>query len=132
MKRAIPYLMARAGKNLVEAEDLLRLGHREAAISRAYYAMFAATRALLAAKGMAFSKHSTVIAEFGRTFAKPGLLDSRFHRYLREAFRRRADADYDETWAASDEEAEEVITWARELLDAASTFLTTHPSEDTP
>ena len=111
---------------------MLRLEHREAAISRAYYAMFTATRALLATQGVTFSKHSAVIAEFGRIFAKPGLLDARFHRYLREAFRRRGDADYDETWAASDEEAEEVIAWAREFLDAASAYLATHPAPETP
>ena len=123
MKSAVPYLMARAAKNLTEARDLLRLGHHEAAISRAYYAMFTATRALLAAKGMSFSSHSAVIAEFGHTFAKPELLDRRLHRYLREAFRRRREADYDEVWTATREEAEEVIGWTREFLDAAGGYL---------
>ena len=123
MRSAIPYLMARAAKNLTEAEDLLRLSHTEAAISRAYYAMFTATRALLASKGVSYSKHSAVIAEFGHVFAKPELLDRRLHRYLREAFRRRQEADYDEVWTATEEEANEVVLWAREFLDAATEYL---------
>lgn len=123
MKSAIPYLMARARSNPVEAEDMLRLGHREASISRAYYAMFTATRALLAAKGMTYSKHSAVIAELGHTFAKAGLLDPRLHQHLREAFRRRRDADYDEVWTVTSEEAEEVIEWAREFIEAATEYL---------
>jgi len=80
MKSAVPHLMTRAARNLTEAEDLLRLGHREAAISRAYYAMFTATRALLAAEGLTFSSHAAVVAGFGRMFAKPERLDRKFHR----------------------------------------------------
>jgi uncharacterized protein (UPF0332 family) len=107
----------------MEAEDLLRLGHREAAVSRAYYAMFTAARALLAAEGLTFSSHSAVVAEFGHIFAKPKLLDRRFHKYLREAFRRRMEADYDELSSVTAEEAAEVVDWAREFLDAATDYL---------
>lgn len=53
--------------------------------SRSYYAMFYATQALLLSRELSFSKHSAVIAAFGREFAKQGTVPIELHRYLIEA-----------------------------------------------
>jgi uncharacterized protein (UPF0332 family) len=41
--------------------------------------MFYAASALLLGSGMVFSKHSAVIAAFGREFAKSGMVDPKLH-----------------------------------------------------
>ncbi len=44
---------------------------------------------------LSFSKHSAVIAAFGREFIKTGKITPEFHRYLIEAQEARLTADYD-------------------------------------
>ncbi len=51
-------------------------------------------QALLLSRGLRFSRHGQVIAQYGRHFARTGLLDPRFHRLLNRAFRLRQLADY--------------------------------------
>ena len=62
-----------ATEDLAAAQDNLRLGHLRAAVSRAYYAMFYATTALLGSRGLWRSKHQGLIAAFGKYFVKSGL-----------------------------------------------------------
>lgn len=64
------------------ARGLLRDGYPDFAASRAYYAMFYVAGALLATRGLSYSKHSTVIVALGREYAKEGRLDAKFHRWL--------------------------------------------------
>ena len=50
------------------------------AISRAYYAMFYSAKALLIRDGFfSGSKHSAVVAAFGREYAKTGKIEPRYH-----------------------------------------------------
>ena len=51
--------------------------------------------ALLLTERLSFSRHSAVIAEYGRLFAKTDRLDHRFHRHLVLTFVARHSADYD-------------------------------------
>lgn len=37
---------------------------------------------MLLTKGLTFSKHSAVVAAYGKEFAKTGLLDPKFHLYI--------------------------------------------------
>jgi len=61
------------------------------------YAMFYVAEALLLSRGLAFSKHSAVIAAFGKEFAKEGVLPAELHAHLREASDARNVADYQRT-----------------------------------
>jgi len=63
-----------ASEDLAAARDNLCFGHLRAAVSRAYYAMFYATTALLGSRGLWRSKHQGLIAAFGEQFVKPGLI----------------------------------------------------------
>jgi uncharacterized protein (UPF0332 family) len=56
--------------------------------------MFCVAEALLLSKGLAYSKHSAVIAAFGKEFAKKGVLPAELHAHLREASDARNVADY--------------------------------------
>ena len=86
------------------------------AVSRAYYAMFYLAEALLLNEGMAFSKHSAVIAALGRHFVKDGRLDAAFHAYLREAQEKRTRGDYGTGDPLSPEESAEQIGRAELFL----------------
>ena len=84
--------------------------------SRSYYAMFYAVQAILLSKELSFSKHSAVIAAFGREFAKPGIVPVELHRYLIEAQEDRNVGDYGIGPGITREEAQEQIVRAEELI----------------
>ncbi len=93
------------------------------AVSRAYYAMFYCAEALLLSKDLSFSKHSGVIAAFGKEFSKTGALPSEYHRHLIEAAEIREDGDYDFTAVIEDGECTRQISRAEEILQAAARYL---------
>ena len=83
-----------ADEELQAAHDNLQLGHVRVAVSRAYYAMFYASTALLGSRGVWRSKHQGVIAAFGEYFVKPGFIEPAYGRMLNDAFHARLDSDY--------------------------------------
>ncbi len=103
---------------------MLEDGHADFAASRAYYGCFYVAEALLFSEGLNYSRHSQVVAQFGRHFAKTGELDARYHRLLIEAFRLRQVADYSAApETVSKEDAEHTIREGKEFLDAAREYL---------
>lgn len=115
---------------LIKARDSLRAAHLLAneglhgfSASRAYYSMFYVAEALLEGEGLSFSRHSAVIAAFGRHFAKTGRLPVEFHRYLREAAESREAGDYAIKQSVSAERSAEHIRQAEEFLKAAEQLL---------
>lgn len=87
-------LLQRARESLDAAKLLLQNGYAGFAASRAYYAMLYAVQALLLEKGLSFSKHSAVIASFGRYYAKTGEFPVEYHRYLIDSLEIRQIGDY--------------------------------------
>ena len=78
-------LLLKAQQSLEAAKLLLTNNFPDYAASRAYYSMFYIAEAFLEGEGLSFSKHSAVIAAFGREFAKPQRVPTDFHRFLIEA-----------------------------------------------
>ena len=68
--------------------------HPDSAAGRVYYAMFYIAEALLYDQDLEFSKHSAVHAAYGKHFAKTGVLEPKFHRWLLDAFNTRIQTDY--------------------------------------
>ena len=105
-----------ARDDLAEAEaSYQRSGYKWSTI-QTYYAMFHAVEALMLDRDLSFSKHSAVIAAFGKKFVKTGIFDSRFHRSLLNAFDLRNAGDYGITHSACKEKANQTIAEAGELL----------------
>lgn len=121
-------ILARASQSIDAAEALHERGLFGFSVSRAYYAMFYLAEALLLAKGLAFSKHSAVIAAFGEHFAKPKLLDPTLHQYLVEAFDKRQIGDYAFEEEIGPDDAKRQIERARAFLKIAHAWLKTTPS----
>ena len=93
----VPALLAKAQRALDAAARLLRDGDSDFAASRAHYGYFYTAQALLLTKGLEFSRHGQVIAQYGLHFAKTAEVDPRFHRLLDRAFAFRQSADYSVT-----------------------------------
>jgi uncharacterized protein (UPF0332 family) len=123
MKEQTKAYLEKAKKNIWASLDLIRNGHYEIAASRAYYAMFYTAEALLFEEGEEFSSHGAVHGAFGIRFAKTGRLDSKFHRYLIDAYRERQAADYDAPAEVGLEEAQALVDRAKEFLAAGETLL---------
>ena len=120
MKKEIRPLLAKARESLEAARLLLKKGYADFAASRGYYAMFYVAEALLLDRGLSFSSHSAVIAAFGKEFAKTGVLDARFHRYLLDAQDFRNLGDYGVGRPVSAEQARQVLQWAADFLEVAT------------
>ena len=117
-------LLAKAQRSFEAAEGLLEDGHADFAASRAYYGCFYTAEALLLSKGLSYSRHSQVVAQFGSRFAKTEELDTRYHRLLIEAFELRQAADYSAApETVSEEDAEHTIREGQDFLAVAREYL---------
>lgn len=123
MKHETAMLLDKALRAIGAARALLERGDADFAIGRAYYAMFYTAEALLVERELRFRKHSGVQAAFGEHFAKPGLLDSKFHRFLLDAGAKRLSGDYGVEIVLETEDVLETIVQAEEFAAAARALL---------
>lgn len=123
MMEEVQALLRKAERSLDAAETLHEHGDDDFAVSRAYYGCFYVAEALLLARGLQFSRHGQVIGQFGRLFAKTGLLDPQFHRLLDRALRFRHLADYAADPKIDPAVVVDVIRQGRAFLAAARVHL---------
>ena len=116
-------LLDKAIDTIEAAELLVDAGKSDIAAGRAYYAMFYIAEALLNEKGLRFTKHSGVHSAFGENFAKTNEMDTKFHRWLIDAFDKRLAGDYGVETDIETEVATHMINQAREFLEAAQEYL---------
>ena len=122
LSQDIPDLMTRAERSLNTSRLLIKNEYFADAVSRAYYAMFYAATALLHSEGVTASKHSAVIAQVGKHFAKTGKIEVRLHRALIDVFDERQTADYGGI-VISVEDTERAYQAANEFVHAARAYL---------
>jgi hypothetical protein len=108
--------LSRAEEALRSAKLLLEHTELEDAVSRAYYAMFHAARAILFSKGVKTKTHRGTISSFGEYIVKTGILDEQYADVLRKTFDLRQKSDY-EIYTELDEEL------VRETVNNAEKFL---------
>jgi uncharacterized protein (UPF0332 family) len=116
-------LLEKAKRSQKVAAKLLNDGDVDFAASRAYYSLFYTAEALLLSRELSFSSHSAVIANFGKEFAKTGMLNPKFHHYLMESQDRRNIGDYSVLAEVTKEEVREMLAWTKEFLKAAENYL---------
>lgn len=115
-------LLARARTEVAAAQTLTSAGFEVQSISRAYYAAFYAAEAALLTMGETRSKHSGVIAAFGRLVVREGELDSDVGRILRRLFEQRQAADY--AWLDTPEDAKtDAAAEAQRFVDAVEAWI---------
>lgn len=120
-------LLDKANRAIDAAEALLKRGDSDFAAGRAYYAMFYAAEALLIEKGLRFRKHGSVHAAFGEHFAKGDVLDSKYHRWLLDAYDQRILGDYGVEGVLTKEDVGKMIEQARDLVSEARRYLGLKP-----
>lgn len=72
---------------------------------------------------MKFSKHSAVIASFGREFVKSGILSEELYGYLLKGFRERQIGDYETLKLPMHDDAEEISRKAEVFVEAIKVYL---------
>jgi len=81
--------------DLETTQLLCDCGRYRSAISRAYYAMYYVTQALLLSQGLDTSTHKGVLKLLSFHFVKTGKLSTSIADLLRDAYSARQDCDYD-------------------------------------
>ncbi len=114
--------LSRSREEIAAARLLAEGGFGSQAISRAYYAAFYAAEEALASLDESRSKHSGVIAAFGKHVVRESGVEEKFGRILRALFEQRNDADDGEA-IASREEADRAIGEAERFVTAAESWL---------
>lgn len=118
---SIKFLAGKADESLEVARDILKSGHPDFAVSRAYYGMFYAAEAVLITKGLQYAKHSAVISNFNKEFVKAGVFPKEMPRRLEKAFRFRTQGDYGMV-PVEEDEAKAVLSGAVEFVEEIETF----------
>jgi len=122
-KALVSYRLESAREKLSAAVDLFEKHHYKDSVSRSYYAIFTAARALLATKRLDSSKHSGVIALFNQHFVKAGKIPKSASKWLERAKLYREQADYGDFFIVSDQEAKAQIQCAKEFIEAIETAI---------
>jgi uncharacterized protein (UPF0332 family) len=109
-------------RELDAARHLLEGGFLAQSVSRSYFAAFRAAKAALDTFGETRSKHTGVIAEFGRHLVKEEGMSQDAARILALLFEGRQQADYAEADPAR-EDAVQAIEDAERFVDAVAKWL---------
>ena len=103
------YRSSCAVDDLETAKELLDLGKYKQFLNRSYYSIFHSMRAVNALDQFDSKKHSGVIAHFNQHHVKTGEFPREVSRIIRMASDMRENADYEDFFLASRQEAEEQI-----------------------
>lgn len=105
-----------ATEKLESAELLLNNQRYADSVSRAYYAMYHAARAVLFIKNVDPHKHSGVVRMFGLYYVQPGVVEKKYGKafsYIKEL---REKCDYESTTEVDADECKKVLQDAKEFV----------------
>ena len=112
------YRFETARSNLNAAKLMLDSHDYKSSINRSYYSIFHALRAVLALDCFDSSKHSGVIACFNERYVKTGVFCKEISIIIRRARLMRENADYQDFFVVSQEEAADQIEAAQKIISA--------------
>ena len=87
-----------------EADTLNKDGLNVGAVSRLYYYVFHAVRALLLTKGLEPKTHEGALRLLSLHFVKPGLLDPEMSHSFARVMKYREEADYNPSYVSTDKD----------------------------
>jgi uncharacterized protein (UPF0332 family) len=115
--------LRRAKDHLKSARDLLAADDFADSVSRSYYGIFQAARALLAVEGLESRKHSGVVSLFNRHFVKAGRVEKQIGAILKDAWRQREIADYSDVADFTCDEAQRLLRDAEVFVATIETLV---------
>ena len=108
----------------LQTSELLLNNHRyRASVSRAYYAMYHATQAVLELKGINPYTHRGLIQQFGQHFIKTNELPKTLSVILKRTYDLRQLSDYDEMISLTSEECQNIFNDAQFFLNKITSYL---------
>ncbi|MFH1256550.1 MAG: HEPN domain-containing protein [Candidatus Diapherotrites archaeon] len=110
--------IGKAEELLTEAEADLGDGRINSAVIVSYLALFHAARALLFKDGLTEKSHECVIRYLEEKYAKAKLLPETFIDLLDRFKAERSHTQYDVSYSPNEEDAEEMIEFCREFIEA--------------
>jgi len=110
--------LEKAVERLRVAEKLFGDGDYEDAVSRAYYAMYHAARAVLSTLGVFPKSHEGVVSEFGRKFVLTGVFPKELGKDLADAKAARETYEYSVAVSVGKLEAETILLNAQRFVNA--------------
>jgi len=113
----------RAEATLQEAQDELSRKNYRLTVNRAYYSVFYAMRAFLAAENMDSSKHSGVTSLFNRQFIKTGIVPEVSFQAIQSLMDLRHEGDYQDFAEISLDEAAGSVEAAKAAMDSMRVVL---------
>jgi uncharacterized protein (UPF0332 family) len=90
----IQYRLDQSMQTIGEVSKLIDADLLSIAVNRIYYGIFYSLTALALKYEYQSSKHFQLMGWFNQQFIKPGLLEIKYGKILREAFKNRSDGDY--------------------------------------
>ena len=118
-------LVERASRKLKSARILLDSGFFDDAISRAYYAAFLASRAVLLLLGEKPHSHTGVLTLFGLKVVKTGLVHQNYAKTLTALFEARQASDYSPLVWYEKEETRDHVAKAEQFVEKMSEVIGT-------
>ncbi len=91
----IKYRTEQAYEAIEDVEFLIDNDRLKLAVNRIYYGMFYILSALALRHQFKSSKHMSLIGWFNKTFIKEKIIDQKYGKIVRNAFKRRSVGDYD-------------------------------------
>ena len=122
-KALIEGYIQKAERKLKVAEKLFKSEDYEDAVSRAYYAVYHATQALLLSEGEQAKSHKGVITLFGLLFVKTGKFSKNMGKYLANLKDDRESSDYEIFSFIDKETAEAALNETKTFLAEAKKYL---------
>ncbi len=115
--------LQKADRKLEVAEKLFNSGDYDDSISRAYYAVFHATQALLLTEGQRGETHKGVLTLFGLLFVKTGKFSKNLGKYLANLKDDRESGDYEIFSYIDKETANTGLAEAKEFVNESKSYL---------
>lgn len=117
------YRMTKAKDDLEGSSLLFNNGKLAQSANRSYYAMFHATRALLALDKFDSKKHTGIIAYFNKNYIKTGKIEIEYGKMLMSAERVRTKSDYDDFYVIDKETAQTQLENAEKFITSIESYI---------
>ncbi len=119
----IEYRLSQAEQTILEVEKLIEIDLLNVAVNRIYYGMFYCLNALAIQDEFQSSKHLQLIGWFNQTYIKSGVIEVKFGRILRDAYKNRSDGDYAPFVVFGKEDVVCMIEGLKDFVETVGNFI---------
>lgn len=119
----IQYRLSQAEETIAEVRKLIDADLLNVAVNRIYYGIFYSITALALKHEFQSSKHSQLMGWFNQNLVKPGHIDSKYGKILRDAYKNRSDGDYAPFIRFEKEDVEDMLSDMIDFIGEINSYL---------